>query len=276
MPNNPSGGTPQRSRLRHRVVASLTALLMACAALIGTAAPASAVITPNLCDFAIFVGVRGTNAAAGTGLMHGDRAWKSGGYGDEIAVLRNALGTGDLPYFTESLAFNSNAATAPYHTLVGSGRQMLVNELNYLAKTCPYAPIVLGGHSMGADVILSAIQNGSVSVNLSAAARQAIQAVAVFGDPTYNTGKPYNYLNRVNNGMFPGSSTTDLNAFRYMGYPMGGSGPGYVYKIRSYCNVGDRFCQNNPADGDFTIHNNYQGHMSGAKLWFDYMLTDTN
>ncbi|WP_372468183.1 hypothetical protein ACCO44_02525 [Microbacterium maritypicum] len=48
-------------------------------------------------------------------------------------------------------------------------------------------------------------------------------------------------------------------------------------KIRSYCATGDFFCQNNPGDGNFAIHNSYgKTTTTIAANWIRYMISDFN
>ena len=267
--------TESGQRVRRKLAASLSALLMVIATVVGIAAPASAQMSPTLCGFAIFVGVRGTNAPAGVGLMHGNRAWVNGGYG-ALQPLRNLLPSTDIPYYAESLAFDATGG-APYPTVVNAGRDMLVQEINWLNAQCPWSPIILAGHSMGADVVLSALQNQAIGSNLTTSARAQVYAAAVFGDPTYKPYKGYNAPgNGTNAGVFPRANTADLEGMRTWGWQYGTAAEGWVYKVRSYCRAGDFFCQSNTADSNFVIHNNYSTQEADAFKWIEFMLTSAN
>jgi len=70
--------------------------------------------------------------------------------------------------------------------------------------------------------------------------------------------------------------TADIQNMRHWGYPMGSNAQAWVYTVRSYCYTGDYFCQNNPNDSNYAIHNSYASDMAYVKQWFDYQLTNPN
>ena len=123
--------------------------------------PADASSTNNLCGFGIFIGVRGTNAAAGSSLAHGNRVWLSGGFGDQVADLKSILAssTDPIPYFFESLNYPASGDIGIVPSEI-AGRTNLVNELNWLSNQCGASlpAVVLAGHSQGALVIEDALQ----------------------------------------------------------------------------------------------------------------------
>lgn len=101
---------PCSRKQRHILTAALSTLAVV-AGIIGTAAPAVAQeegYATGLCDYAIVVGVRGTDAPGGSGLMHNGRVWSSGGWGDQLQPLHDALYWGGIPYYTETLAYSAS------------------------------------------------------------------------------------------------------------------------------------------------------------------------
>lgn len=162
-----------------------------------------------------------------------------------------------------------------------AGATQLVNELNYLNSQCPNSPLLLAGHSQGAHVIMDTLTSeysATSHVSLTTSARQHIMAVAVFGDPTYEPAKPFDrFDNGTNCGVFSRPyGTADIQNMRHWGYPMGSNAQAWVYTVRSYCHTGDYFCQNNPNDSNYAIHNSYASDMAYVKQWFDYQLTNPN
>lgn len=266
-------GRVERAR---RAMLSIAAACVTLLTVVLGGGPATASLAPSMCDFAIVLGVRGTGAPAGTGLTHGDRVWKSGGFGDQLSPLRTSLiGVNDMPFYFLSL--NYPAKAVPYSTSVDAGRSTLIKELNYLATACPGAPIVLIGHSQGAQVISSVLTGPGVGsggiFGVSTAALNQIAAVTLYGDPTYEPNKVTNYLNPPKYGLLMSTvyPKSDLANHRYWGYPMGGSGAGWVYKVREYCKTGDFFCQSNVGDSSYAIHNSYAGYASNARDFIVYM-----
>lgn len=227
-----------------------------------------------MCDFAVMIGVRGTGAAAGTNLVHNNRVWTSGGMGSEVAAVRSSLiGVPDMPFYFLGLNYPATSVLAPS---IQDGVSKLQAEINYISQTCPYAPVILVGHSQGASVI----SNMLTGVNtLTPAAKESIKDVILFGDPYYNSGKVTNYPNRPNNGLFsqiPYTAKNPLANYRYWGYPAGSSAQQWIYRVREYCNIGDYFCQSNPGDSNFAIHNAYDQYASSVAGWIQYTLTNPN
>lgn len=270
----------QLTRARRRVLAGLASTLLASSIALAGSSAAVAATAPGLCDFAVFIGVRGTGAPGGAGLMHNNRAWATGGHGDEIVVLKSGLiSNTPLPIYAEALNYPA-ADGANYVSSVMTGRATLIAEINWIAQTCgPSASIILAGHSQGGAVVLSSMLTleGPGYPNLTTAGRNAVQAVAAFGEPN-------NVPRRAIAA--PGSSTTgsgvlgprvpsqsdQLDALRYWGWPMGGSGQGWVQKIRSWCFPGDTICTSETGANGMAIHNSYgMKAMTDARKWIEYM-----
>ncbi len=114
------------------------------------------------------------------------------------------------------------------------GVENLTALLNATAAACPDQQLVLLGYSQGARVIGNTL-NARTAVTDQAAAR--IDAIALFGNPLFNGGEPYN------RGSFdPALSGT--------GPLPSGALAEFADRLRDYCNAGDRVCQGgNPAAG---------------------------
>lgn len=156
--NTTSPGTSSNKwrHVRSRVAALVCAAVMTFGT-IATAPSATAASTSNPCDFAVFIGVRGTGAPAGSASAHGGRVWTSGGMGDQLSVLAGKIGSELYPTYFSSLNYPASATN--YSGSVATGSATLINELNYLSTLCGgYGPaVVIAGHSQGAHVISDAL-----------------------------------------------------------------------------------------------------------------------
>jgi len=281
-----SGATisrPASRPVRRTAVAVLGAIAMVASLFSGANAASAATI----CGDAVFLGVRGTDAPAGSGSAHSGRIWTSGGMGDQVASLyTQVVGTG-IPYYSASLNYPASGG-ANYSSSVETGVNTLVAELNWLATQCgSVLPIViLAGHSQGAQVILDALSWATFpyGTELTPNAKKMIRAVAVFGDPTYLPNRSINApmsASGVAHGIFPRNlilaDSLENSDYSFYGYPYGEHGMGTVYKIRSYCLAGDFFCQSDLSDSNFAIHNSYASPTTGAVInatnWITYMIS---
>jgi pimeloyl-ACP methyl ester carboxylesterase len=162
-------------------------------ALVTTPSPAQAAYG-NMCDYAVVIGVRGTDAAPGKGSLHSGRLYSDGGFGTEIQPLINQLRRDVFPYYYHALNYPAAGGTG-YIDSVNKGRSRLIAELNYVANSCGKIKpaVVLAGHSQGAAVVLAAlIDDGTSSGNLTSKARAMIRAVAVYGDPLFKKSQAMN------------------------------------------------------------------------------------
>lgn len=266
---------------RCRLFSGLVALTLTGTIAISGTASAAAAETSGLCDFAQFIGVRGTDAAAGAGLAHGNRVWLTGGHGDEVLVLKAQLkSSSPLPFYFESLNYPAKGG-ADYPTSVLTGRNTLINEINWIASQCAGASIVLAGHSQGAAVVLAALTslNTPGYPELTARGRASIKAVAAFGDPNYRPNRaiaaPGNSTGVGLLGPRPIAYSDQLDGMRYWGWPIGGSAQGWVQKIRSWCYPGDFFCATGTGSNAMAIHNSYGTKaMTGARQWIEHLFSD--
>lgn len=91
------------------------------------------------------------------------------------------------------LAFQLNDGTWQYHGYgksVEIGTNGLISYLNSRVQRCPGEAIVLGGFSQGADVVGWALQRTGYGA-LNAETRRHIAFVALYGDPRFDSGNPY-------------------------------------------------------------------------------------
>lgn len=267
------------SRRLRRLISAVSALILSLGIGVVGAAPATATPTSDPCKFMVFIGVRGTDATGGVGTgIHSGRIWTQGGKGSQISYLAGLFDSSDMPIWFGALRYPASGGTG-YAQSVAKGRDTLVTELNYIANLCSTLPAtVLAGHSQGADVVLEALTVRSGRPNLSTRAKAMITAAAVFGDPSYRPNEAYNAPGSptVRYGMFGRSvaSVGNIASHKFWGYPMGGTGPGWVYKVRSYCKLRDAFCQNAIGDPDaMTIHNSYTTMMPAARDWINYLVS---
>ena len=275
-------GLNRKGNLRKRVAAILCAAGVVLTGFMG-AAPANAAGASGPCDFAVFIGVRGTGAPGGSNVIHSGRVWASGGMGDQISALAGKESAAPYPVYFESLVY---PASTDLTNSVAAGSATLINELNYLSTVCgSYAPaVVIAGHSQGASVIESALGNGQwpQGPTLTDRAKSMIKAVTMFGNPGFFPGDVYNApYSPGGTGLFPRNQVVynNLTGYRFWGWSQGSTiqNPSWQPRIRSYCASGDFFCQNNPGDSNYAIHNSYKTTtMSFADSWIHYMLTSTN
>lgn len=176
-----------------------------------TASPQVAHADPG-CKRALLVDARGSVPASASPGLHPwsgetyaffnavDTALGLGTSYDNVVQLGDEDGNGQLssneyPAVGGSnwVAFQINDGTwnfPGYGVSVRIGTDELVAYLNQRVISCPQEAIVLGGFSQGADVIGWALQRSGYGA-LSAAARQHIAYVALYGDPTFDAGNPY-------------------------------------------------------------------------------------
>ncbi|MGN8552898.1 UNVERIFIED_CONTAM: cutinase family protein [Microbacterium sp. SLM126] len=232
-----------------------------------------------MCDFGVFLSVRGTDATAGSGTNHSGRIYGSGGHGPQISPLVTKMVQSYMPMFIGSLRYPATGGST-YGQSVRTGRDILVTELNWIATQCGgYLPAtVLAGHSQGAHVILDALTDTLVGPNLKPGTKMMIRAVVLYGDPTFRPHMPYNA---------PGSpagfgglgrtsvSTDQLKLYRVWGWSMESMSPdpAWVPKIRSYCKTGDLWCQSGTGSNALAIHNSYTTETTRANDYIHHMLS---
>lgn len=114
----------------------------------------------------------------------------------------------------------------------GGGANDLSNHLQAVAASCPRTKLVIGGYSMGAEVIdtIIGVPNVGIGFNrpLPPAVGDRIAAIATFGNATHRTGGPLSGIA----GVF-GSRAIDL------------------------CNQGDPICMAGP-NNSWDAHTSYE------------------
>ena len=206
---------------RRRLVAVLGAVL---AAVLGAAAVIagpmiaggrSPILAPLLaanaeagCSDIETIAIRGTTEPQGGGIVAGPLA----------SALQNQL---DESVQTHNLVY---PASFNYTASKRQGVQALRDRLARTSAACPDISFVLIGYSQGADVIGDTLQAGNVP------AADRIDAVAMFGDPAFNSREDFvtGNFRPGTNGIFP-RRTGALDEF--------------ADEIVSFCNPDDTFCQ---------------------------------
>lgn len=244
---------------RRRVFGALATAVVGLSIAVGAATPASAHAVADPCTAkAVFIGVRGTGAPAGTKATASGNAWTSGGHGLVAGLAGHFASKKQYPMYIESLAY---PASSDYQASVAAGAKKLTAELSWLNTRCKgTARVVLAGHSQGADVVLDALSRLT-----DPKLKRMVTAVAVFGDPTFVANQKYNAAGSgTRHGMMPRSSQerTVLNTYR-----LSFQGADYT-RLRSFCSAGDWACQGAAYNSrSAAIHNGYK--TASAAGWIE-------
>ena len=185
-----------------------------------------------------------------------------------------ALFKGDdiIPTWTLAVDYPAVVFTSPAETYLNSlaaGVKNLYDQINNTIAECPASNLVLVGYSQGAHVIGNVLA-GVGTPPLSQNARDHILSVALFGDPTYRAGEPYNAAGSgAANGLFA-RPAGELSSWTRLGYPTPDTmTPVPVPIIRSYCYTGDAFCQNaGLGDDAIDVHESYDSTATGDAYFF--------
>jgi hypothetical protein len=115
-------------------------------------------------------------------------------------------------------------ASFAYQQSKRQGVTALRARLQQTSAACPGTQFVLIGYSQGADVIGDTIASGNVP------AADRIGAIAMFGDPAFNSREPFvtGSFRAGTNGIFPRAT----GAFGQL-----------TDSVVSFCNGDDNFCQ---------------------------------
>lgn len=253
------------SRL-HGIVAGVAAVVLVT---VGVATPAHATEGKNRCGFVTLIGVRGSNEPAGVGTGASPYIYGYGltGLGETVvgvAALRR--GDANIPVYVEALKYPATIYPGVgkddtnYLSSEQEGTRNLKAEMNDLASRCPNTSVQLVGYSQGAQVIANVLQAPS---GLSATAKANLRGVALFADPTYRAGEPWDVKgNGPKNGLF----TRDKGAFNaWTGWST--TSATKVNLVHSYCLANDFFCQ---GGGSMDVHNSYRNRtdlLGAADTW---------
>jgi cutinase len=163
------------------------------------------------CPSVTVIAARGTGEPAGTGFLLGQVARQIDA---KVSAPVTIVG---LNYpATANFAASSRQGVAELRRLVGTER----------AGAC----LVLLGYSQGAIVV------GDTLAALGAADAAKIRAVAMFGDPRFNSAEPYNVGSFAKNSAGVNRRPT-------------GQLSRFAARIQNYCNGGDTVCQGSGARG---------------------------
>lgn len=258
-----------RKLLRKLAVVGVVAGMLAGG--VAAAAPASAQTT-NPCAFAVFIGVRGTDAPAGSGKSAGGNGWTSGGFGDVVNQLASKYKSATHPWQAYVVSLNYNASLVDNNPVnIATAAQKLANEVNWYANNCTYGPaVIIAGHSQGAGVVTNMLNNaGSL---LTTKARTMVRAVALFGNPGFWAGRNWNASSspKTGGGLYTiGTSAASQNAVT------ANVNKFFFGRVQDYCRAKDWVCQAGSAVNN-TIHGAYSGvETTTAYNWIASKLTST-
>lgn len=270
------GKIMENNRFRRRVYSAATVAALLCAGLFGGAAPANAAPAGPCEAFMVIIGVRGTNAPAGSNLAAGGRVWRSGGFGDHVKPVIDTTINPNPDVRAETWVVSLNYPATAEVNLVDSsnayvnsrdaGVAALKAELeSYMA--CANRPMVLlVGYSQGADVIATTLGG-----QMNATAKSQVKGAVLFGDPGYLPNQPVNKpgLNPGGIGLFPRDTGVQdtLNSLKSYGYSIDTGGHASRQVVRQYCNANDAVCQSNVVG--WGVHSQYGQYVASAAVWLE-------
>jgi len=264
--------------LRRRLLAGAAAIVALTLGSIHATTPAHAIENKTRCGFLTIIAVRGSNEPAGIGSGASSYIYGYGGYGSGDTaggVARFMKSDANIPVYNEALKYPAsilpwdNADAKNYLSSEQEGTRNLKSEMNGLASRCPDTITQLVGYSQGAHVIGNVLQAPS---GLSAAAKANLRGVALFADPTYRAGEPWD---ATGNGGGNGRFVRDKGAFNaWTGWST--TSASKVNMVRSYCLSNDYFCQSAPGESAQTVHGSYGKNSDlqfKAYLWLKSFVT---
>jgi Cutinase len=133
-----------------------------------------------------------------------------------------------LPQTVRSTAVDY-PASFNYQPSVAQGVQSLAADVQKTAAACAGTRFILMGYSQGANVVGDALAGrGRGTPAVSVALAKRVDAVLLFGDPTFTAGEPFNVTDGNRSGVFArGKGALSVFADR----------------SESFCNANDEFCQ---------------------------------
>ncbi|MGL4744364.1 MAG: cutinase family protein [Dermatophilaceae bacterium] len=261
-PRHPAG--PGRRRARRWPIIPVVAGLAGTVALLPVSAPPSAAAAE--CAPVHIIGARGATASEGYGITKG--------IVDDIKGLVPGSTSAGLKY--PARAFDG--VLPVYQADVNEGAENLRTGLNALASACPATQTVLIGHSMGANVIGDVLDKDT-SPQLSLAAKQALGAVVLLGDPEYRPGarenapgSPTDLLDKIVElrRFFPIRAGDALDEYTRVAFNPATLREEPVPIVRSYCFPEDLVCTlgllgDSAGEESKTSHNSYGDPGSPAR-----------
>ncbi|WP_269319693.1 MULTISPECIES: cutinase family protein [unclassified Microbacterium] len=222
------------------------------------------------------MGVRGTNAPAGSSLAAGGRVWKAGGFGSNVTPVIDKLKSQfplELKTWVVSLNYPAKAEvnlidnSNSYVSSRNSGVATLKAELESYSSCAVRPMVLLIGYSQGADVVSTTL--GST---MNATAKAQVKGAVAFGDPGYRPNQPVNSpgVNPGVIGMWPRADDVQnrLNGLKTYGWSLDSNSMASRQVLRIYCRSGDAPCQNNLLAG-WGIHSDYSMYVGNAAAFLD-------
>lgn len=260
----------KRPRARTRAVSiMLTGIIVGTLGLLGGQSAQAVPVTTMCAADQIMIGVRGTDAPAGVGTTQNGRVYVTGGFGPQLSSLASYADADGFKTWSAAINYPASGGLL-YNSSVDEGVSKLISLLNSTLQ-CPLPPLIfLAGHSQGADVVMHVLASPSLKPTVI----ENIKAAAVFGDPQWTGGSNYNYQPPSTSGygiLGPRGGWeryTLENTYWVYGWPPGGTGQGWLSRIRSYCYANDWACQNLAltASTDAT-HNSYSAQAYNVWQW---------
>ena len=243
---------------RHRLAMTAFVTLMLAVFCFGPITPASASVIASPCDPGfIFLGARGTDEAPGMG--------------GTVSIVQSMFQhDSNLPIWSDALVYPAVAYTTTnsYLTSVNAGVVQLRRTIEDLVTRCQFTTIVLVGYSQGAHVIGDVLA-ASDGIRLSPQARQRIAGVALFGDPTYRPGEPWDAAGDGKGGGLFERPAGAFASWTQLAFPsVASTSPVQTSIIRSYCFTGDRWCQKGLGPDAGTIHESYASKSTADAFLF--------
>jgi hypothetical protein len=138
-------------------------------------------------------------------------------------------------------------ASFNYQPSVAQGVQSLTADLQKTAAACAGTRFILMGYSQGANVVGDALAGrGRGAPAISAALAKRVDAVLLFGDPTFTAGEPFNITDGNRSGVFTRGK---------------GKLSAVAGRTESFCNANDEFCQGGTS---LAAHLNYTKDLTKA------------
>jgi Cutinase len=149
------------------------------------------------------------------------------GLGVQIGPLAQQI-TKAVPLSVRTTAVDY-PASFNYQPSVAAGVKALAADMQKTAAACANTRFVLAGYSQGANVVGDALAGrGRGAPAVSADLAKRVDAVILFGDPTFTAGESFNITDGKKSGVFTrGKGKLDTFAAR----------------TESFCNANDEFCQ---------------------------------
>lgn len=214
-------------------------------------------LAASSCPKWLFIAVRGTTSAAGSGKSPWGHGWTKGGYGANEKLsqkLKKDVSNITVESLNYPASWTGTKGSSVYWNSVSAGHSALKAELNSVAKKCPSTKVWIAGHSQGAQVVEDVLAEGK----LSKTAELQFWGGALGGNPTY---WPREKVDAPGNGTAYGR----LNGWHHSvdGFTAKNNKGKRVQQVRSWCYKDDAFCQ---AGYDMDVHNSYANETTASAM----------